>query len=118
MAGGVYRHPAVLAYSSRAAEGNKTLSCLVSGVSSAHDFFAAAVEQKQTVLVFGGLVAHSWTAREAEILAMVNYRSLWETPKYEPPPFSSQKKGKKVTLTNSGDAKWNSLFRWPEGKIP
>lgn len=49
---------------------------------------------------------------------MVNYRSLWETPKYQPPPFSSEKRGKKITLTNSGDIKWNSLFRWPEGKIP
>lgn len=76
------------------------------------------MEQRQTVLVFGGLLAHSWTARGAEILAMVNYRSLWETPKYEPPPFSSPKKRKKVTLTNSGEVKWESLFQWPEGKIP
>lgn len=58
-------------------------------------FFAAAVEQKQTVLVLGGLVAHSWTARGAEFLAMVNYRSLWETPKYEPPHPSPQRRKKK-----------------------
>lgn len=82
-------------------------------------FFAAAVEQKQTVLVLGGLVAHSWTARGAEFLAMVNYRSLWETPKYEPPTLllKEEKKRKKVALTNSGDVKWNSLFGGQRGRF-
>lgn len=79
------------------------LSCFLSQVSSTHDFFfffAAAVEQKQTVLVLGGLVAHSWTARGAEFLAMVNYRSLWETPKYEPPTLllKEEKKKKKSRI--------------------
>lgn len=93
-------------------EGNKMLSCFLSQVSSTHDFFfAAAVEQKQTVLVLGGLVAHSWT-RGAEFLAMVNYRSLWETPKYEPPTLLL-----KVALTNSGDVKWNSLFSGQRGRF-
>lgn len=78
------------------------------------------MEQKQTVLVLGGLVAHSWTARGAEFLAMVNYRSLWETPKYEPPthPFPQRrKKRKKVALTNSGDVKWSSLFGGQRGRF-
>lgn len=70
---------------------SKMLSCSLSRVSgTAGSVSAAAVEQKQTVLVLWGLVAHSWTARRAEFLAMVNYRSLWETPKYEPPPSSSR----------------------------